>query len=153
MVLDSQFINAVEPYSFQLIAFIDCNRFNDPLRLGPNEIDRQQSILQIRAHNLHSIGQHEDALELARRYAAVNVLPGLVILLTPANNELTLLNRNIELVAGESSDRQGNPQPVWTVPFAGDALDVVGRVAVCRLADAIEYTLNLIEAEQERARK
>jgi hypothetical protein len=150
---DSQFVNFVEPYSFQLIAFIDCNRFNDPLRLRPHKIDRQQSVLQVRTHHLHSISQYKGALELARGNATVDVLPALVVLLTPANNQLTLLNRDIELVAGEPCHRQGNSQPIRAVPLVRNALDVVRWITVGGLADAIEHALDLVEAEQKWARK
>ena len=37
--------------------------------------------------------------------------------------------------------------------LARDALDVVGRIAVGRLGDAVERTLDLVEAEQKRTGK
>ena len=83
------------------------------------------------AKHLHSVRQHEGALELARRDAAVEILPGLVVLLPPADEELVLLDRHVELVAGEARDRQGDAQALWPAVLAGDPLDIVGRIAVC----------------------
>jgi len=88
-------------------------------------------------------------LELARRDAAVEVLSGLVVLLTAANDELALLDADVELVAVEARDRQRDAQPFRLAVLAGDPLDIVGWVAVRRLGDAVERTLDLVEAEQE----
>jgi hypothetical protein len=67
-----------------------------------------ESVLQVRAGHLHAIRQHESALELARGDAAMDVLPAFVVLLTAADNELALLYRDIELVAGKPRHRKGN---------------------------------------------
>src|SRR5205807_215687 len=134
-----------------LFVLIDGYRLNEPRRLGPGEVDRQQSVTQVRTQDLHPLGQHERALKLARRDAAVDVLPGLVILLPPANEELILLNRDVELIAGETRNRKRNAQPLRLIGIAPEALDVVGRVAVSSLHDAIEHTLDFVESEEERA--
>src|SRR6202162_1462732 len=63
MALDSFF---VESYRVSFIARIDCDRFNDALGLRAHQVDRQQSVLQIRPQYLHAFRQHEGALELAR---------------------------------------------------------------------------------------
>src|ERR1700731_284861 len=127
MALDS-FI--VEPYRVSIITRIDCDRFNDALGLRAHQIDRQQSVLQVRPQYLHAVRQHESALELARGDAAVDVLPAFVVLLPAADDELALLYADIELVAGETRDRKGNAQPFRTVPVSGNALDVVRRIAL-----------------------
>src|SRR5580700_8423458 len=149
MALDS-FV--VESYRVSIITRIDCDRFNDALRLRAHQVDRQQSVLQIRPQYLHAIRQHEGALELARGYAAVDVLPAFVVLLPAADDELALLYADIELVAGETRHRKRNAQPFRTVPVSRDAFDVVGRITLRGLADTIEHALELVEAKQEGTR-
>src|SRR6202162_4189158 len=78
MALDSFF---VESYRVSIIARIDCDRFNDALGLRAHQVDRQQSVLQIRPQYLHAVRQHEGALELARGDAAVEGLRAFVVLL------------------------------------------------------------------------
>src|ERR1700684_2455565 len=124
MALDSFF---VESYRVSIIARIDCDRFNDALGLRARQIDRQQSILQVRPQYLHAVRQHEGPLELARGDAAVDVLPAFVVLLPAADDELALLYADIELVAGETRHRKRNAQPFRTVPVSGNAFDVVRR--------------------------
>src|SRR5262249_14894053 len=74
-----------------------------------------------------------------------------VILLAPADDELAFLDGHVELIAGEARDRQRDPQPLGAVGIAGDPLDVVGRIAVGRLGDAVERALDLVKSEQEGA--
>jgi hypothetical protein len=71
-----------------LFVFIDSNCLNDPFRFRPGEVDGQQPVLQIRAQHVHPLRQHEGALEVARGDAAMDVLPGLVVLLASADDEL-----------------------------------------------------------------
>src|SRR6202051_2605394 len=146
MALDSFF---VESYRVSIITRIDCDRFNDALGLRAHQVDRQQSVLQIRPQYLHAVRQHEGALELARGDAAVDVLPAFVVLLPAADDELALLYADIELVAGETRHRKGNAQPFRTVPVSGNAFDVVRRITFRGLADAVEHALNLVEAKQK----
>src|SRR4029453_1813518 len=54
------------PLLVPLFVLIDSNCLNDPFRLRPGEVDRQQPVLQIRAQHLHPLRQHEGALEVAR---------------------------------------------------------------------------------------
>src|SRR5580692_3300143 len=149
MALDSFF---VESYRVSIVAPIDCDRFNDAFGLRAHQVDRQQSVFQIRPQYLHAVRQHEGALELARGDAAVDVLPAFVVLLPAADDELALLYADIELVAGEARDRKGNAQPFRTVPVSGNAFDVVRRIALRGLADAVEHALDLVEAKQEGTR-
>src|SRR5215472_6079392 len=76
------------PLLVPLFVLIDSDCLNDLLRLGPGKVDRQQPVLQIRTQHLHPLRQHEGALEVARGDAAMDVLPGLVVLLTPPDHEL-----------------------------------------------------------------
>ena len=88
---------------------------------------------------------------VARGDAAVEIMALLVILLPSTNDELALLDRYVELVAGEARDCQRDPQAVGLAVGTSDPLDVVGRIAVGSLGDAIERTLYLVEPEQEWA--
>ena len=63
----------------RLVPRRDVDLADDPLRLGPGEIDRQQSVRQVGAQNLHAFGEQEGALELPRGDAAMQVLPRLVV--------------------------------------------------------------------------
>src|SRR5215203_7011756 len=94
------------PLLVPLFVLIDSDCLNDPFRLRPGEVDRQQPVFQVRAQHLHPLRQHEGALEVARGDAAMDVLPGLVILLPAPNHELIVLNRYIELVAGKTRHRE-----------------------------------------------
>src|ERR1700719_2661237 len=139
MALDSSF---VESYRVSIIARIDCDRFNDALGLRAHQVDRQQSVLQVRPQYLHAVRQHEGALELARGDTAVDILPAFVVLLAAADDELALLDGDIELVAGKPRYRKGDAQTLGIIPVARNALDIVGRVPVCGLADPIEHALD-----------
>src|ERR1700749_405700 len=98
------------PLLVPLFVFIDSDCLNDLLRFRPGKIDRQQPILQIRAQHLHPLSPHEGALEAARGDAAVDVVPALVVLLTPPDHELVFLNGYIVLVTGEARHRQRDSQ-------------------------------------------
>src|SRR5947208_5939648 len=138
------------PLLVPLFVLIDSNCLNDPFRLRPGQIDRQQPVFQIRAVHLHPLRQHKGALEVARGDAAMDVLPGLVVLLPAADDELVFLNGYIELIAGEPRHRQRDPKPFGLAVGTVAALDVVGRVAVGTLDDAVERTLDFVESQQER---
>src|SRR6478609_2889423 len=118
------------PLLVPLFVLIDSNCLNDPFRLRPGEVDRQQPVLQIRPQHQHPLRQHKSALEVARGDAAMDVLPGLVVLLAAPDHELVFLNGYVELVTGKSRYRQRDTQP-FRLPVATVApLDVVGRIAV-----------------------
>src|SRR6516225_7231750 len=63
------------PLLVPLFVFTDSDCLNDLLRFWPGKIDGQQSVLQIRTQHVHPFGEHEGALEVARRDAAMDVLP------------------------------------------------------------------------------
>jgi hypothetical protein len=73
------------------VALFDRNRLYDTLRFGTNEIDREQSILQVGTRHFDPIRQHESTLELPGGDAAMDVVPCFVVLLPAANDELVLL--------------------------------------------------------------
>src|ERR1700694_4245751 len=81
LIHDTQLLdyaNVVESCAVPSFMLGDCNRLNDALRLRTREVDGQQSILQVGSQYLHSVRQNEAALELTRRDAAVEILPGLL---------------------------------------------------------------------------
>src|ERR1700759_1222853 len=94
------------PLLVPLFVLIDSNCLNDLFRFRPGKVDRQQPVLQVRAQHMHPLRQHESALEVARGDAAMDVLPGLVVLLATADDELVFLNGYIELVTGKTRHRQ-----------------------------------------------
>src|SRR5579864_3400995 len=133
-----------------LFVFIDSNCLNDLFRLRPGQIDRQQPVFQVRAQHEHPLRQHERALEVACGNAAMDVLPGLVVLLAAPDHELVFLNGYIELVAGESRHRQCDSQSLGLAVGAIAPLDIVRRITVGAFDDAIERTLNFVESQQKR---
>src|SRR5947209_5121457 len=151
MALDSFHFLQVESWLMSSVVVGDADRLDDPLWLRSCQVDRQQSALQVRAQHLHSVREHEGALELARRDAAVEILAALVLLLPPANDKLAFLQRHVELIARETGNRQRDAQALRLAIIPGDPFDVVGRVAVRSLGNAVERTLDLIEPKQKRA--
>src|SRR5579862_1265996 len=85
------------PLQVPLFVFIDGDCLNDLFRFRPGQIDRQQPVFQVRAQHQHPLRQHEGALEVACGNAAMDVLPGLVVLLATADHQLIFLNGYIEL--------------------------------------------------------
>ena len=90
---------------------------------------------------MHPLRQHKGALEVACGYAAMDVLPAFVVLLAAANDELVFLNSHIELVAGKTSHRQRDTQALGLTVGPVEPLDVVGRIAIGALHDAIVATI------------
>ena len=100
---------------------------------------------QIRAQHQHPLRQHESALEVARGDAAMDVLPGLVVLLAASDHELVFLSSHIELVAGKTCHRERDPQAFGLAVGTVAPLDVVGRITVGAFDDAIERTLDFVD--------
>src|SRR5690349_14220958 len=74
-----------------------------------------------------------------------------VVRLPAADHELTLLHGDVELVAGEARYRKRDAQPFRIAAVARQSFDVVRRITVGALGNAVEQTLDLIEAQQEWA--
>jgi hypothetical protein len=110
--------------SFRPVADVDLA--DDPFRLGPGEIDRQEPVGQIRAQHLHAVGKKEGALELTSGNAAVKEVPGLVFGLPAADHELAFLQGDLKLVLGEAGDRKSDAEPFRIALRTGQTLDVVG---------------------------
>src|SRR6185295_15938474 len=118
------------PLLVPLFVLIDSNCLNDPFRLRPGEVDRQQPVLQIRAQHMHPLRQHESTLEVACGDAAMDILPGLVVLLAAPDHELVFLNGHIKLVAGKTRHRERDAQAFGMAVRPVAPLDVVGRIPV-----------------------
>src|SRR5580700_7605071 len=115
----------------------DCDRLNYARRFGPREVNGQQSVLQVGTQYLHTVCQHESALELTGRNPAMEIVSGLLVILSAANQELAFLDRYVQFVTGETRDRQGDAQPLRPAIVQRDPLYVVGWVSVGRLCDSI----------------
>ena len=123
----------------------DVDGLHAHLRLRPAQVHMQQAVVEPGALDLDPLGQHEGALELARRDAAVQEVAALaVVLVAPANHQLVVLLRDLQVVHAEARDGERDAEP----GFAG-LLDVVGRVAVGVLGDPFEHLLEMIEAEEQ----
>src|SRR5829696_3001920 len=130
-----------------LVRSADVDLADDPLRLGPGQIDRQKPVGQIRAHDLHAIDKKEAALKLTGGYAAMEEVPCLVVGLTSPDDELALFQGHLQLIPGETGNGQGDAEALGGAVRASQTLDVVGRITVPgRLGDPIERLLDLIEA-------
>ena len=86
---------------------------------------------------------------MARRDAAMDVLPGLVVLLAAPDHELVFLNGYIELVTGKSRHRQCDAQLFGLAVGTVAPLDIIGRIAVGAFDNAIEHPLDLIKSQQK----
>src|SRR6185295_15977894 len=155
MALDSFLVCRSSPNSGSLTVFTsflfrDLDRPDHAGRFRPRQVDREQSMLQVGLLHLHAIRQHESSLELPGGDAAVQILPALVVLLAPPDDELFLLDGHLELIEREARDRQRDTQALRVVAVASEPLDVVGRIAVRRLGHAVERTLDLVEADEKR---
>src|SRR6516165_3810169 len=111
-------LNTVESFPSPSVLLVDGDRSNDPLGLRPHQIDRQQPVLQVGAEHLHAVSQHKRALELARGNTAMEKLAALVVLLPTADHQLTFLDRDVELVAGEAGNGERDTQPLRILPVA-----------------------------------
>src|SRR5690606_34806461 len=75
----------------------DADLADRALRLGTVKIDGKQAVAQFRGDDAHTVGQDEAALEPSRRDAAMQIFPRLVFRLVPADDQLVLLDRYIEI--------------------------------------------------------
>src|SRR5258707_15718847 len=100
MMLDSSTVVNLSSSSWSLLfVIVDCDRLNHPLRFRTREDNGQQPIFQIGTQHLHSITQYECALELTSSNSAGEVLARLFVVMPTADDELTLLDRDIKFVA------------------------------------------------------
>src|ERR1043166_1095508 len=149
MALDSFLSSPVHPS----VVLLYRDRLDHALGLRAREVDREQPVLEVGTQHVHAVCKHEGALELPRGDAAMQVLPGLVVLLASADDELVFLDTHVELVAGEAGHRERDTKTLGIFGVAGEPLDVVGRITVGTLGVAVEHALDLVKSEQERTGK
>jgi hypothetical protein len=133
----------------------DFDPADDALRFPPPKIDRQQTVLHVRATDLNTLGQDKRPSELASGYAAIKILASFIFLLLAVDRQPAVLYGNFQLVARETSDRQRYSQHLCPrVIILGNSLDIIRRIAVSpTFSCAVNQPLDFIEAEQERARQ
>ena len=86
----------------------------------------QQPVVEPRTLHLDPLGEHERPLKLPRRDPAVQEDASLtVVSLTPPDYQLVVFLRDLQVVHGESGNRERDPQP-----GRAGLLDVVRRIAV-----------------------
>jgi len=120
-----------------------------------SEIDGEKSIRKGGADNLDPFGKHEALAELPGGNAAVKVGAG-VVLFGPAaaDDELFVLYGDIELIARETGNRQGDPQHLAMFVGSRHPLDIVGRIAVAGgLGEPVQRPFDFVEAEEKRTGK
>src|SRR4051812_16600908 len=106
------------------------------------QLDGQQAVGELRADDLHMVGELEAALEVASGDAAVEVFLALVRVrrALPGDQELVLLLGQVQLGLGEARNRHHDP-----VGVVAGLLDVVRGVAVGGLAshvvEQVEHTV------------
>ena len=74
------------------------------------QIDRQKAVDEVGTGDLHAVGEKEDALELPRGDATVQIDALPVVDLPPPDEELPLLDQDLEIVAGKACDGQRDPE-------------------------------------------
>lgn len=78
-------------------------------------------------------------------------MPLTVLILPAANDKLVLLQRHIELIAGESGHSERKSQPFGFGGAARQTFDILGRIAVRGVAgDPAERLFDLVEAQKKR---
>src|SRR5258707_136168 len=128
------------------LAALDRNRAHPRLDIRPDEIDVEQPVVEPGAAHLDPLGEHERALELARRDAAMEIDALAVIGLLAADDELVVLDRDRQIGHREAGDRERDAQLVFA-----ELLDVVGWIPVTGdLVDPVERPLEMLEAQQQR---
>src|SRR5690242_3426825 len=103
---------------------VDRDRPDNSFRFRTCKVDRKQPIFQVRTQYIHSFGQHESALELARRNAAMKIMPALVVNLPATDDELGFLHSHLELIQREPCDRQRYAQTLRIATLRRQAFDV-----------------------------
>jgi hypothetical protein len=130
-----------------LIAIRNVDLLDSLFRLRPNEVNGEKTIREIGACHLHSIGKQEYALKLPGRYPAMEIAALLIVLLAATEDKLPFFDCNLKLVFGETGDSERYAQGFLLVACLGNALDIIGRIAVgWRAGDALQGTFDLVEA-------
>ena len=107
----------------------DLDAADPPVQLMANEINDQKAIFQVRRSDFDPVGENESPLELPGRYATMQVLARLVVILPASHLELVVLDGDFDLTAQKAGNRQRDAQSLWTVVRTPNSLDIVGRIA------------------------
>src|SRR5271166_1767606 len=129
------------------VGAVDLDGLHPRLGLRPNKVDVQQPIVEPRTLHLDPLGEHEGPLELPRRDPAVQEDTSLALVsLTSPDYQLVVFLRDLQVVHGESGNRERYAQP-----RRAGLLDVVRRIAVRRgLRRALKHLLEMVEAQEQR---
>ena len=87
-----------------LVMHRNLNGFDQTFGLWPHQIHREQSVLQIGAQHLHTVGQQKGALKLARGNAAVQIMAVFILGLLATDETLVFLHQHFELVTPETGN-------------------------------------------------
>ena len=91
---------------------------------------------------------------MSSRDASVDEFARLVLVLPPTDHQLIVFQRDFELLAPETGQCQGNAQHLdaCSVAVVGyDAFDVVGRITVTALADAVDQPFHFLKTQEQWA--
>ena len=127
-----------------ILAGIDTNGPDARLRHRPHQVDRQQAVVETGGRHFDPVGQHEGPLELARGDAAMEKDAVGIVGLLAADRELVLDQFDHQIVGREAGHGQHDAQAVLA-----DPLDIVRRVALGALGQAIKGALELVETQQQ----
>ena len=94
------------------------------------QLNREKTSIKGRNCNLHRFRQKEHPLELPCRNAAMKVQTPSFVFLPSAYDKLLLLLDDLDLIGCKARDGQSDAQPRSFTPASGDALYVVGGIAI-----------------------
>ncbi len=129
------------------------DRPNGLFRLVPHQIDRQQSVGEVRALDFNAVGEHERPLELPCRNSAVEVIPGVVIGLPTGDHKLAIFDDYLKLMSGETGNRERDAEAFVRAVATSDPFDIVRRKAIgSSFARPLEYPFHVLETEKHGMR-
>src|SRR5258706_304844 len=131
-----------------MISIADLDLSHQTIGLAPYEVDRQETVAQIRAAHFDVLGQDESALELACSNPPIQVLARFVIVLFAADGKLAILDSDLELLAREPRHRKRYAQELCAIALDGQSFNIVRWVAVAPFACTLDEPLQVLEAEQ-----
>ena len=105
----------------------------------------QEAVVEFGANNFDPLGQHEIALELARRNPAMQINPVGIVGLPATDEELVIFEFDRKIGFRESCDSERDTQAART-----DLFDIIGWVALRgHLRDPVERLFEALESQQK----
>ncbi len=104
------------------------------LPMWPFQLDDEKAIVQLGLADLDALGEREAPFEMPRGDAAVKIVLRTLVALGAADREFVVRDADVELVASEAGDGQGDAQHFRAALAFGQKLDVIGRVPAIRAA-------------------